>query len=243
MVVQINILSKKNKNPCGSTSFPFKSDKCNIIWAGATDADVYLRHADDNWDFNWLGITGPNSYETLAQQENAGDGDVLFQDKSNGQVLFKLPWYFVNRERVTKVLRLCYRLKYSTKDGKAGYVLEDPDPNAPPSPNDPFINALLVKDMFRSQFSLNPINSPLETIFNWLDGLLDDMLPDLANLVPWYVYAGAAAYTGFKTKEALPAKPRFKDINLKSGGYGAATGYLAHRAVKSYQAKKAREKK
>jgi hypothetical protein len=236
MKVQVNTMTKGVKNPCGTDAFPFKSDACNAIWAGLQDARRFMRPQDE-FDFQWLNI---GTYP-LSAQNNVTDGDVLFVDGENGQVLFNLPWYYVSRERVATVMKLAWRMKYSTQNGNPGYIIEDLDENGVPQ-TDFFVLPALTDEQFRSELSINPFLSPLEALANGIDALLDNILPDVANLIPWWAYLGGAIYTGIKTKEAIPAgKFTAKKINVKVAAYGGGTGYLLHRARRSYQAKQNRQ--
>lgn len=230
-------MTKRTTNPCGTSAFPFTSDECNAIWQGIMDSLQTIR-PNDEYQFNWLNMA---SFPQIVSQNNASDGDVLFTDRDNGQVLFRLPWYYVNRERVAKIMKLCWRMKYSTTNGAPGYLIEDTDENGVPQ-QDFFVLPALTDEQFRSELSINPFVSPLEILANGLDALLDSILPNVANLIPWWAYAGAAVYTGYKTKETLPkGKFSIKKTNLKTAAYGGGTAYLVHRAVKSYQAKQNRQ--
>ena len=236
MKVQVNIMEKGTKNPCGTSAFPFKSDDCNAVYAGIQDSLKYAR-PNDEWQMNWLNI---GTYP-LSAQNKVSDGDVLFLDNTNGQVLFRLPWYYVSRDRVKAIMRLCWKLKYGEQNGAPGYIIEDTDENGVPQ-TDFFILPALTDEQFRSELSINPFFSPLEILANGLDALLDNILPDVLSLIPWWAYLGGAVYTGYKTKETLPrGKFKLKKTNIKTAAYGGGTAFLLHRAFKSYQAKKNRE--
>lgn len=234
MIVQVNIVEKGTANPCGSNSYPFKRDKCNQIYLGAKDAERYMGN-NDEWEMNWINA---QSFAQIVEKEKASDGDVLFMDAQTAQVFFKLPGFFVDRENVTKVIRLMLKFKYQDNGGVPGYVVNDPQSDE----NGEFWSmAALETSGFRSKFGINVFGSPLAALMGFIDSAIDDLIPDLTDLVPWFVWAIAAGYTGLRTKQTLPAKPTIKNVGAQTYAYGLGTGYLLHLAIKSAKAKKARE--
>lgn len=220
------------REPCNlDATYPFPSDLCNQIQLGLEDGRKWMKSGD---------VLGQNGYDwgvAPASDFTENDleaGNLYFIDLDKGNVLFRLPQYLITRDRVAKVMHLIWGFKYSEQGGVPGYISTGTDGAATWYP----LSALSTLKM---EFGINnPVLAPLEWLLGLLDSLIDSVLPNVLNIVPWQLYVAAAGYTGIKTKQTFPGKPTLKTVKLETYAYGLGTGYLAYRALKSYKAKQAR---
>jgi len=220
-----------DEDPCkGDAAAPYPTQICNDIEEGILAA---VQAQDDDDDFS-IGVDGylwavlPEDGE-YAQANELEAGNLVFVDDDNDVILFALSRWLVTKNRVRDVAKLCLSYEYQVLDGNPGYIVRD---GSLEEDGTWYPLAALSPAQFRAAVG-NPFFSILEMAANAIDGILDGLLPDVLNLVPWWGYVAGAGYTAVRAKEE-------KMVSQKSLFIGL-TGYLGFRAYRSYEAKNDRK--
>ncbi len=221
-------------DPCSEGKIPYKREFCNYIEYGLLDSVRYMQ-GDDAWygdsvnqGYLWRAV---KDTEDFAKVNELSSGNLYFMDTDNLKILFKLPRLLVTRSRVRDAMKTIWKLKYQEQGGQPGYISENPDGG------DTWYPLTALADSELTTAYGNPVVSLLEMIANLLDAALDVLLPNILNLIPWYVWVGGAGLTGLKTKQTLPSKPSLKNIKPQTYLWGLATAFLLYRAYRSHEAK------
>jgi len=201
---------------------PFQG-KCLEIFNGINAATI---DSNDNVYFNRTQYL-PKDYEVLSL--NIKKGDVIFFDLDRQTALYRLDAFWVNTERVRKIVALMARYDYDAATG--GYITADGTGDSVWLPTSDLNNPA-----FATELGLNPVFSVLELFDSFMSSLFGQAFESLLTSIPPGVWVLGAGYSGYRSYQTLPkGRKTLKSVKPETIGWAAGGGYAAWRAYKSQQ--------